>query len=160
MKKTISQYINCYLKKHDGDEEKIHELSDFIESFFHEMDDDYSDVRSAFYMELDDFTDEVDEEMVSQIIDNLRQKDGTVVGMKWSIDDVESVAKQYGVKEKIESCGCKYELYKYWLALNYVYAVHYSSNRTVNGYIELAIDELCNKNIHFEDLIKRIFEKL
>lgn len=148
------------MKKHDGDEEKIHELSKFIENFFHDMDEDYSEVRTAFYMELDDFTEEIDEEMLHEIVENLRQKDGTVVGVKWTIEEVDSVAKQYDVANKIDAYDCKYDLHKFWLAMNYVHATHYSPSRTLNGYIDLAIDEYCNKNIHFEDLVKRIFEKM
>jgi hypothetical protein len=160
MKKTISHYIDCYLKKHSGDEEKLHDLSQFIEDFFHEMDEDYSDVKSAFYMELDDFTEEIDEEMIREVVENLRQKDGTVNGVKWTIEETDSVAKQYSVPEKIEACGKKFDSFKFWLALNYVHAVHFSLNRTINGYVDLAIDEYCNKNVHFDDLIKRIFEKI
>jgi hypothetical protein len=56
--------------------------------------------------------------------------------------------------------GKTYDCLKFWVAMNYVYAVHYNINRTINGYIELAIDELTNRNICFDDLVKRISKKI
>ena len=69
------------------------------------------------------------------------------------------VAKQNGIPEKMEEHGKKYCATKFWVAMNYVYAVHYNINRSTNGYIELALDELCNHNISFEDLVKKVVRK-
>lgn len=98
--------------------------------------------------------------MISEIVENLKQKDGTVVGAKWTMEDTESVAKQYDAKNKIQAVGKKYDTLRFWLALNYVYATHYSPSRTINGYVDLAVDEYTNKNICFDTLIKKIFEKM
>jgi hypothetical protein len=76
------------------------------------------------------------------------------------LEEVESVAKQYDVKSKFEGTGKQCDLMKFWVAMNYVYASHYSINRTINGYIDLAVDELTNKNICFDSLLKKIFEKI
>lgn len=160
MRKTISDYVSAYLKKHTGNEEKIDEFSEFLCNFFNGMDDEYSDVKSAFYSEVEDFTEELDEEMIREVVENLKHRDGSQSGVKWTLEDTTTVAKQYDAKAKIEALGKKFDALKFWLALNYVYAVHYSVNRTINGYVDLAIDEYTNKNICFDDLIKRVFEKM
>jgi predicted component of type VI protein secretion system len=160
MKKKISEFISGYLVKHAGDEEKIEKFSEFIDSFFSNISEEHSEVHTDFYTEVEDFTEEIDEAMMVEIVDSLRHKDGTHVGAKWTLEEVSTVAKQYDVKAKIEACGKEFCCDKFWLALNYVFAVHYSINRTINGYIDLAIDEYCNKNICFDKIIKTIFAKI
>ena len=160
MKKKVSNYVHDYITKHANDEHKIEKFSMFLEGFFTEMGEEYQDVKEAFYDELENFTDEIDETMLFTILENLRKKDGTYSGVKWSKDEAESVSKQYDVKSKIEAHGKHYDCVKFWFALNYVYAVHHSVNRTINGYVDLAIDEITNKNICFDDLIRRIFKKM
>lgn len=160
MKKAINKTISEYLTKHGSEVEKIEGFSMLIENFFETMDEEYHDVKEAFYDEVENYTDEIDEEMVNAIINNLRKKDGTYMGQKWSMEEVESVCKQYDVRHKVEALHKHYEPLKFWLAMNYVFAVHNSPNRTINGYVDLAIDEMTNKNICFEDLIKKIFKKI
>jgi hypothetical protein len=160
MKKKISDYITGYLIKHAGEENKIGEFAIFIEDFFSNIPEEYSEIHSDFYSEVENFAEEIDEEMISEIIDNLRFKDGTISGMKWSLEEVKTVVKQYDVKGKIEGIGKAFDCHKFWLALNYVYAVHYSINRTINGYVDLAIDEYTNRNICFDKIIRSIFEKI
>lgn len=160
MKKKINEYVNHYIMKHLDHEEKIHNFSLFIEDFFCSMDEEYSDVKEAFYEELENFTEEIDEEMARAIVENLKRKDSTHSGMKWSVDEVDSVCKQYDVRTKVEALGKRYDPLKFWLSMNYVYAVHYSINRSTVGYIDLAIDEMTNKNICFDDLIKHVFKKI
>ena len=119
MKKSISDYIHGYLTKHGADEEKITEFSDFVCDFFDKMDEDYADVKTAFYSEVEDFTEEIDEEMIREIVENLKHRDGTHSGVKWNMDEVKTVVKQYDVQNKIEAVGKKYDPTKFWLALNY-----------------------------------------
>jgi hypothetical protein len=160
MKKKISDYINHYLKKHAGEEDKMAEFAIFIEDFFSKVPDEHAVVHSDFYSEIENFADEIDEEMILEVIECLRFKDGTFSGAKWTLEEAKNVVKQYDVKTKIESLGKTFDCHKFWLALNYVYAVHYSINRTINGYIDLAIDEYTNKNICFDKVIRSIFEKI
>jgi hypothetical protein len=160
MKKKISEFINGYLVKHAGEEEKINELAVFIEDFFVNIPDEHSEIHSDFYSEIEDFTEEIDEEMISEIIENLRFKDGNLCGAKWTLEEAKTVAKQYDVKGKLEAVGKVLDCHKFWFALNYVYATHYSINRTINGYVDLAIDEYANRNICFDRIIKTIFEKI
>lgn len=160
MKKKINEYIKDYLLKHAEEEEKIEEFSMFIENFFENIHSDHALVNVEFYDEIENFTEEIDEEMISETISLLRHKDGTISGTKWSLEEVQNVAKQYDVKAKVEACDKKHDCYKFWFAMNYVYAVHYSINRTINGYVDLAIDEMCNRNVCFDSIIKKIFEKI
>jgi hypothetical protein len=160
MKKSISENIHHFLTKHHDNDEKIKDFSMFIENFFCSMEEDYSEVKAGFFMELDDFTEELDEEMLHEIVSKFKRKDGTLSGIKWSIEEVESVIKQYDIKGKLAETGKSCDPLKIWVALNYVYATHYSINRTINGYIDLAIDEYGNKNICFDSLLKKIFEKI
>jgi wyosine [tRNA(Phe)-imidazoG37] synthetase (radical SAM superfamily) len=160
MKKTISESIHHYLVKHANNEEKMEEFSNFIEDFFCNMEEDYAEVKAGFYSELEDFTDELDEEMIHDMVEKFKRKDGTVSGVKWSLEEIENVAKQYDIKSKLEGTGKPCDMLKFWVSMNYVYAVHYSINRTINGYIDLAVDEYANKNICFDALLKKIFEKI
>ena len=160
MKKSISENILQYLTKHEGNEEKMKDFSKFIETFFCDIEEDYAEIKTGFYSELEDFTDEIDEEMLHEIVGKFKRKDGTVSGVKWTLDEVEAVAKQYDVKSKLEGTDKHCDLLKFWVSMNYVYATHYSINRTINGYIDLAIDEYANKNICFDTLLKKIFEKI
>jgi hypothetical protein len=160
MKKSISEKINHYLKRHANNDEKMAEFSEFIEAFFHGMEEEYAEVKAGFYNELEDFTEELDEEMIHAIVEKFKRKDGTISGVKWTLEEIESVAKQYDVKAKLEGTGKPCDLLKFWVSMNYVYAVHYSINRTISGYIDLAVDEYTNKNICFDTLLKKIFEKI
>jgi DNA-binding FrmR family transcriptional regulator len=160
MKKSIRENIHHYLTRHAGNEEKMEEFSEFIESFFCNMEEDYAEVKAGFYNELEDFTEELDEEMIHAMVEKFKRKDGTVSGIKWSLEEIEAVVKQYDVKSKFEGTGRSCDMHKLWIAMNYVYAVHYSINRTINGYIDLAVDECTNKNICFDALLKKIFEKI
>jgi hypothetical protein len=160
MKKRINDYISKYLHKHIGHEGKYESFAMFIEDFFQNMEEEYDDVREAFYDELENFTEEVDEEMAHAIVDNLKRKDNTHSGAKWSMEEVETVCKQYDVKNKIESVGKHYDMLRFWISMNYVYAVHYNINRNLSGYVDLAIDEMTNKNMCFDDLVKHVFRKM
>jgi hypothetical protein len=160
MKKKISEFINNYLVKHAGEEDKINGFAVFVEDFFSSIPDEHAIVHSDFYSEVENFTEEIDEEMITEVVECLRHKDGTLSGAKWSLEEVKNVVKQYDVKAKIEAIGKTFDCHKFWFALNYVYAVHYSINRTINGYVDLAIDEYCNKNVCFDTTIRKIFERI
>lgn len=160
MGKKINEYVNHYIMKHIDHEEKLNGFADFIHDFFNNMDDEYSDVKEAFYEELEEFTEEVDEEMAKAIVENLKKKDGTHSGMRWSMEETDSVSKQFDVKGKVELLGKRYDPMMFWVAMNYVYAVHCSVNRSTTGYVDLAIDEITNKNMCFDGLVKHMFKKI
>jgi hypothetical protein len=77
-KTTISENIHHYLMKHNGNEEKMKDFSEFIEAFFCDMEEEYAEVKTGFYAELEDFTDELDEEMLHELVAAFKRKDGTV----------------------------------------------------------------------------------
>jgi hypothetical protein len=156
----IKHNIHEYLKKHGTDNTKLENFAEFIENFFESAEEGYMDMAEAFCEELEEFVFELDEEMAAEIVNALVRRDGTPSGMKWSHSETDIVAKQNAIPEKIEAIHKRYDSVKFWLAMNYVYAVHYNINRTVNGYIELAMDEMTNKNICFDELIKGITKKL
>lgn len=156
----IKHNIHEYLKKHGTDHTKIENFASFVDNFFTNVEDGYHDIADAFCEELEDFVYEIDEEMAAEIVNSLVKRDGTPSGMKWTHAETDSVAKQNGIAEKVEALHKKYDDVKFWLAMNYVYAVHYNINRTTNGYIELALDELTNKNVCFDDSLKKIMKKL
>lgn len=159
MKKKISEHLAEYMAKHANDEEKLNEFSTWIDEFFEEAEEDYKGVTSAFYEELENLVEEIDEEYVNAVIHKLRHRDGSLSGLKWSMDETNSVAKQYDVESKLKAAGKQFCELKFWFAMNYVFAVHFSVSRTINGYVDLAIDEIANKNVHLDDLIKKIFKK-
>jgi hypothetical protein len=160
MTKKISECINHYIQKHIDDEEKIISLANFIEDFFITMPEEHTGISDTFHAKIDEFTDELETEMIIEAVSNLKHRDGTVSGAKWSLEEAKTVAKQYDIKNKIEAAGKKFDCHIFWFALNYVYAVHYSLNRTINGYVELAIDEYTNKNICFDNIIRKIFDEI
>jgi hypothetical protein len=160
MEKRISEYITGYIKKYGTDDEKMGSFAEFIEGFFEDMDEELVYIRDAFHEEIKEKTEEVTEEMLIEIVENLKHKDGSYSGIKWTREEVSTVARQYDVEGKMKTIGKKFCPVRFWFAMNYVYAVHYNVSRTVNGYVDLAIDELGNKNICFDDIVKRIFEKI
>jgi hypothetical protein len=156
----IKKNIHQYLERHAAEMSKVEEFAMFIEEFFENVDEEHKEIAMIFKEELDDFVYEIDEEMAIFIVENLKKRDGSLSGMKWTREEVSVVAKQNEVEKKIMASGKTYDCLKFWVAMNYVYAVHYNINRTINGYIELAIDELTNRNICFDDLVKRISKKI
>ena len=156
IKKSIAEY----LKKHKEDDTKLEHFSKFLDEFFEKMDDEYTEVRDAFREELENELCEIDMDMVNAILDNLKTKEGIKPGIKWSIDDTTSVSKQYDVPSKLKSLGKECDPMIFYFAMNYVYIVHNSNNRTLNGYIDLAIDEYANKNICIHEMIKKLFKKI
>jgi len=156
MTKRINETLSNYIIKHLDDQEKIKELTTFIEAFFVDLGDDFEDIKEIFAEELNEYTYEVTEEELDEAAKKLVRKDGTISGIKWDHEEIENVIKQYGVKEKFTELKCRFCPLYFWFAMNYVYATHYNTNRTLTGYIELAIDELCNKNVCFDHILKDI----
>jgi hypothetical protein len=155
----IKNHIEGYLNRHVAHPDKISEFSEFIEEFFVKMKDEHEDIMHSFKEKLEDYVYEIDEECAEKVIMSLKRRDGSISGKKWTYSETETVAKQNDIARKMEAAGKKHDCIKFWVAMNYVYAVHYNINRTLNGYIELAIDELLNENIGFEDVVKELSRK-
>ena len=154
MTKKINEIMSSYILKHKDDEEKMIELSKFVEAFFTDLGDDFDDVKEIFAESLCDYTYEISEEEIDAAVSKLMRKDGVVTGVKWTKPEIESIIKQYSIKDKFTEIGCSFKELYFWAAMNYVFATHFNTNRTIAGYIELAVDELCNKNIDFDHILK------
>lgn len=160
MKKTIGDIIQKYLLKHATEEEKITEFANFINDYFCDLDEEFIEFKNDFYDKVDEYTEELEDEVIAILLKNLRRKDGTVVGAKWTFEEAVNAMKEYNIADKLKEINCSLDQTKFWVAMNYVYATHYSINRTINGYMELAIDEYANKNICFDKILKKMSEKL
>ena len=156
MKKSIGEMIVEYIRNQSEHNDKIDGLTTVIDNIL----DKDENIKSVMYNDITEYTDEVDDETIKAIVEKLRRRDGTLSGVRWSMEETCTLATQYDVENKTKLCGKIYSDIKFWFAMNYVFAVHYSITRTINGFVELAIDEMCNKNVCFDDIIKRIFEKI
>lgn len=150
----IAKQISEYITKNKDHPEKIANFSRFIEKFFKDIDEEDKEVRDAFMEEIEDFFYKIDEEALSDVMKDFRHRDGSMSGIKWSFSEVESVAAQYDVANKINGYDKEYDALHFWFTMNYVYATHYNPSRTLMGYIELAMDEYCNRNISFKKYMR------
>lgn len=158
--RKIKKHISEYIHKHSQEPEKIEYFAEFLERFFTDVPEEHEEMAEEFYEELKEVTEEIDDTMLVAIMEHFKRRDGTHVGAKWTHEETSGLVPQYAVKEKIEAAGKKYCSKIFWFAMNYVYAVHYSTNRLISGYVDLAIDEITNKNICFDDIIKKVFRKI
>ena len=158
MKKTVGEMVVEYLKKNRDHTEKIEGLASVLDNVLEK--DENTDVKYDMISEVEDYTVEYDEDTIKNIVSSLKRRDGGISGEHWNIEETSNVAKQYDVENKVKELGKTYCDLKFWFAMNYVFAVHYSITRTMNGFVELAIDEITNKNICFDNIIKQIFEKM
>ena len=152
----ISEHIAEYLIRNNDNEEKIKDFAVFIERFFDDLDEEEKEIKYAFKEDIEDFVLDIDREILEEIIKTFKHKDETVSGLKWSCEEIDNVAKQTDIAIKIENHGKEYKLMYFWFLMNYVYAVHYNSARNVQAYVDLAVDEYCNKIICFKDMIKHL----
>jgi hypothetical protein len=150
------EHLKEYLLTYSGDERKV---QDFIDFMYDAMDRTPVDMVNKFYDELDDFLDNITHEKIEHLLTHIIRKDG-VVGIKWSCEETKSVAKQYDVINKLKNHGVTYNDDCWWFALNYAYAVHYCVSKSVSNYVDIAIDELTNKNIKMKYLIRHMLEQL
>lgn len=140
----ISEQISEHIANIKECPEKIAAFSEFIEKF---MDDAEDDMKIAFAQELDDIICGLTESGLGKLIEGFVHRDGTAAGMHWKRSDIDEVTKQNDIIAKVESYGKEYSPMHFWVAMNYAYAVHFNPSRSTAGYIELAIDEYCNRNI-------------
>ena len=147
--KTIGELMDEYISKHTNNREKITGLVSIFDKY---------EVSPEIHEEIAEYTDEIDDDTIIYIVEHLTRRDGTVSGAHWTREETDSVAAQYDIKNKVETLGKTYCSIKFWLVMNYVYAVHYSISRTTSAFTELAIDEWTNKNVCFDDVIRKMLE--
>lgn len=152
--KMIKEKILEFISKNKEDHEKLEAFATFIDDYFPDEE------KKTFTKKLNDALGEVDEDDVCEIIKELKRRDGTLSGMKWGKLEADSVATQYNLRSKFREYGHEYDCLTFWFAINYVYATHYNINRSLSGYVELAIDEIMNKNVCLEEYMKKMIEKI
>ncbi len=149
-------HLKEYLLTHSGDEHKIGRFVDFMHSLISKAPED---MRNDFYDDLEDFLDEITYEKMEHAIRNMRRKDGTI-GMKWTCDETESVAKQFDVCNRLKALGREYNKDCWWFTMNYAYAVHYNIAKTTSNYVDVAIDEYANPVIKMKLVIRELLKHI
>lgn len=150
----IYEMIYNYIEEHHDDLSKMEKLSKFMHDYFKDVKEKHPEIYHDFKEELDDFTFEIDDEVIEHSIGKLSRKDGKI-GKKWEKEDTTAVGKQYGIFTK----NAEITNMIWYFALNYTYAVHYRTDRTIAEYVELACEEIADKNICIEGKIKHLYNK-
>lgn len=140
----IKRIINDYLENGNGED-----LAEFIDKFFCEHKELYNEFRASAEDALAVITPEIAVEAVSKLV----RKDGTV-GEKWSRADTNEVARQYGLAEKYSD----FDPCVFYFAMNYAFAVHHYPAFTIQNFIDIAFDEIHNKNVSLRRRIKEMAE--
>jgi DNA-directed RNA polymerase specialized sigma54-like protein len=145
-----------YYEKYKHEDEKMAELFTLFHEFVHvELKEHDIDLYKDFIDELEDYVESVDEEEILEALSHLKKKDGTP-GAKWTMDEVASVVTQFNIKERLGDLYCP-KLFCF--AMNYAYAVHCGTNKTLSSYVETAIEEFLDHNIPIKVKIKLINER-
>lgn len=146
-----------YLKKHHGDEVAFEKMGDLFEDLIcNDLKENHREMYNVFMENFHSLTDQITDEDICEAIEHLHRKDG-IVGPKWSKDEVISVMHQFNVREKTTEHFSDVE---FWAAMNYAFASHAAPNKTMSAYIDLAMDELFDKNVCFKKKMKFIIEKI
>ena len=153
VKNSLTKYFNKY-KDHEEKMEKLFELFDVF--IMEEVKEANHELYSDFIDEFEDYVDFVEMEEIMDAVAHLKKKDGTP-GAKWSEEDVESVAHQFNVPERLGEDYCKK---LFWFAMNYAYAVHCGTNKTLSSYIELAIEEYLDNNVPLKCKVRIMNERI
>lgn len=150
----IKELVYEYITAHNDDNGRIEKFSLFIHDYFKHLKEQHPEIYHDFKEELDDFTFEINDDVIENAIARLIRKDGKN-GKKWEIEDTTAVGKQYGIFTKHAEISTSI----WYFALNYTYAVHYRTDRTIAEYVELSCEEISDKNICIEGKIKHLYKK-
>lgn len=147
--------IYDYIEANHSNLNKMEEFAEFIQEFFKEKIKPVNDkTYHEFKKELDAFTFDIDEDVIECAIHHLVRKDGKE-GIKWNFEDTNGVAKQYGIFTK----NPELDALIWYFALNYTYAVHYHADRTISDYVDLACEEIADKNVCIIIKIRILYNK-
>jgi hypothetical protein len=151
-KEKFKKYIKC----HGQDNEKMEEVTELFEGLVcEEVKFAMPVVYEKFMKEFNELLDDITDEDVKEAVSYLHKKDGTT-GHKWTLEETKSVMSQFNIHEK---AGRKVSEIEFWFGMNYAYASHYTPNKPVSYYIELAFDEIFDKNVCFNTKVKHLLEK-
>ena len=143
-KLNISEYVS---------EENVEHFIKFIEDFFCDHKDENPEIYEEFQKDLEDHFYDVTPEIAIKAVSKLKRKDG-LRGEKWSRDDTNELSKQYKLAEKYPELNpCEF-----YFAMNYAYAVHYYPSFTIQNFIDIAFDEIHDRNVSIKHKIKEIVE--
>jgi hypothetical protein len=145
-----------YMKKHNNSAESIDKVSDLFEDLIcEELKENHHELYEEFMAEFDELINEITDEDIHMAVDHLCRKDGTK-GPKWTREETDSVITQFNIHDKALKDFSDIE---FWFAMNYAFAVHGAPNKTISVYIDLALDELFDKNICFKSKVRLLNEK-
>lgn len=150
----IKELLKDYRLGHldEKDEARIKKFYEFLDEYFVELKEEHHEIYEHFKTELHEFVYEVDSEMVHEAVKKLVRRDGTV-GPKWTKDDTNAVAKQYNLHTKrVEFDACIF-----YFAMNYVYAVHFTPEKTITHYVDIALEEIDDRNVCIKDKIREVY---
>lgn len=153
---NIKNSLFKYYERNKDDEVKMGKLFELFHEFVNtEVYETNIDLYNDFIDEFEDYIDYLEEEEIIGAITHLKKKDGTT-GNKWSMEEVNAVVHQFNIKERLGENFCEKLFY---FAMNYAYAVHCSSNKTLSSYVETAIEEYLDHNIPIKHKIRMMNER-
>lgn len=151
----MKQQIKHYITRHHGDPESMEPLMDLFEELVcDELKHNYPELFSDFMIEFNELMNEITDDDIISAVSFLVRKDGST-GAKWSREETDSLIHQFNIREK---AGKKFDDIDFWFAMNYAFANHSAPNKTISAYIELALDEMLDKNICFNKKIRTLNE--
>jgi hypothetical protein len=154
---NIKNSLNKYFKKYKDHDDKMEKIFEFFEMFvMEEVKESDHELYLEFMDEFEDYVDFVEKEEIMVAVTHLKKKDGTP-GVKWTEEEVASVAHQFNVPERL---GEEYCPMLFWYAMNYAYSVHCGTNKTLSAYIELAIEEYLDNNVPLKSKIRLMNERI
>lgn len=147
--------LKKYVERHPS-VEQMEELGDLLEELISvELKENHHEMYLEFMAEFDELVNEITDEDIIFAAENLCRKDGAK-GPKWSMEETDKLMHQFNIKEKSHK---EIREIEFWFAMNYAFATHASPNKTISVYIDLALDELHDKNVCFKHKIKLLNEK-
>ena len=149
----IKNLLYGYIKKYHDNIDKLNDLADFFNNHFDKIKDIHTELYDELKDDLEKFAFVIDENVITKAIDNLQRKDGKT-GKKWEKEDTSTVAKQYGIFTKHSEITPEI----WYFALNYTYAVHYHIDRILSEYVELACEEIADRNICIKSKIYHLYK--
>lgn len=146
--------IKEFFELHEKFPDKAHEVAELFEEFLLEVKIEMPEVHKELMEDIDEVVDIVTEEEIACAISNMERKDG-VKEPKWKKEEVIDMIKSFSIHEKAGKDFCNHQ---FWFAMNYAYATHAAPNKTISVYIDLALDEMFDKNVTIKEKIRILNE--
>jgi hypothetical protein len=145
------------MKRHNHSPESIEPIMDLFEELIcDELKHNHRELHDEFMEEFLLITDAITDEEIEEAVCNLCRKDGTR-GAKWTREETDTVIGQFNIRDKALK---EFSNIEFWFAMNYAFAVHGAPNKTISTYIDLALDEMFDKNVCFKTKVRILNEKI